>query len=228
MPLNLPNLITLGRLFLTAALLGVLSGIDAVRFEHQGWLLRLSTVMFIVAAVLDAVDGPIARRLNCVTKFGRIVDPLVDKVMICGIFTILAGSGFTIEGRSVTGVEPWMVVVIVARELLVSGIRASQEAAQRAFGALWAGKLKMLVQSVTAGVIIARLGFHLGPVWETASELSLWLMVAVTVLSAIPYVIQARRRAPEASPSAATDAAVVRMREAAEHAARVEKPGEAA
>lgn len=190
MPVNLPNLITVGRLILSAAVLGLLCAIDSGRVADQRPLLQIAFWCFVAAVLGDALDGAIARRLGCVTAFGRFADPLVDKILVCGVFVLFTGDAFWHAGANVTGVAPWMVLIIVARELLVSAIRASHEAAQRDFGATWAGKLKMVVQSATIGVIFVDLGFDAGSLAPAIGPL-VWATVAVTILSAIPYVSRA-------------------------------------
>ena len=188
--MNLPNLITLTRLIITAGVLGLLCAIDIGRSLDQKWLFQIAFWAFVVAALGDAVDGAIARRLDCVTRFGRVTDPLVDKVLICGVFILFLGDGFWVEGRNITGVAPWMVLVIIARELLVSLLRAKQEASKRAFGANWAGKLKMVLQSVTIGVILFRRGYGL-ELFDLLIVPLVWATVLATILSAIPYILRA-------------------------------------
>lgn len=191
MPVNLPNLITVGRLVLSAAVLGLLCAIDSGRVAHQRPLLQLAFWCFLAAVLGDALDGAIARRMGCVTAFGRFTDPLVDKILVCGVFVLFTGDAFWRGGLNVTGVAPWMVLVIVARELLVSALRASHESAKRDFGANWAGKLKMIIQSATIGVIFVYLGFDAAFLTPIVAPL-VWATVVVTILSAVPYLARAR------------------------------------
>ena len=193
MTINLPNQITLGRLGLVVLLLMLLSWFDAGHVAEQRWLLHVSFWLFVVAALLDVVDGLLALMMKSVTAFGRILDPVVDKVMICGVFLLFACRPFWDAGRNVnlTGVEPWMVVVILTRELLVSAVRAHAEAEGREFGASWVGKLKMFVQCCTIGLILAELAWQ----WDAVTPIRiacLWTTVVVTALSAISYVHRAR------------------------------------
>src|SRR5262245_41698861 len=107
---NLPNGLTLARLLLA----GVLFGCIAVEW----WLVGL--VVFAVAAVTDWLDGYLARKQGLASAFGRNFDPLVDKVLICGAFIFL----LPVAGA---GLAPWMVTVVVARELIITSLRSYLE-----------------------------------------------------------------------------------------------------
>src|SRR3989304_1473760 len=90
--LNLPNRITLARLGLAVAFFVLLSQYS--QRSPKAWMLDLAVVMFIVAAATDIVDGYIARKRGLVTPLGRVLDPLVDKVLVCGAFILFVGPGF--------------------------------------------------------------------------------------------------------------------------------------
>ena len=153
MILNLPNQITVGRLVLTAVFFVIIAGYD-VR-DHSDATLNVCFWIFLVAVLSDILDGYLARRNNQVTAFGRVADPFADKILVCGAFTFFAGSGFVNEsGENVVDVESWMVVLILAREFLVTGLRSVTESSGKAFGANVYGKVKMFVQSFTACLIL--------------------------------------------------------------------------
>jgi CDP-diacylglycerol--glycerol-3-phosphate 3-phosphatidyltransferase len=150
-----------------------------------------------VAALTDILDGYLARKRGQVTPLGRVLDPLVDKVLICGAFIIFAGPSFIdVDGANATRVSAWMVVVIVGRELLVTGLRGFNEAQGKAFGASLHGKLKMWMQSIAAPAIlllIAHEGSWLSaPAAQGARTALVWLTVAVTVLSMGQYLMRSR------------------------------------
>ena len=196
---NLPNQLTLSR-FVMAALLFVL-----IAFEQ--WLGCL--IVFLVAAVTDWLDGYLARRWKVEGAFGRVVDPYVDKVLVIGSFIFFAGKNFIIADPSpgpasrfvvqtITGVAPWMVVVILARELLVTSFRGLGEGAGQQFGAAFSGKVKMVVQSVTILVVLVYVNYFAPRRGSTAEhalgfvrDLCVWTTVAVTVLSGLAYVRRA-------------------------------------
>ncbi|UCG34235.1 MAG: CDP-alcohol phosphatidyltransferase family protein [Phycisphaerales bacterium] len=197
MLLNLPNQITVGRLVLAVAFLIVVNFYDAKRPDDCRWMLDVCTVLFIVAGLSDILDGYLARSRNQVTSLGRILDPFVDKVLICGAFAFFAGPHFVDEtGRNVTGVQMWMVVLILGRELLVTGLRGFSEARGAQFGAGISGKTKMLVQSVTAVVIlmsVARSGVVFGQSFnDVLRPVMVWLTVAATAFSLLSYLWRAR------------------------------------
>ncbi len=158
---RLPNALTIGRVVMTVAFVAVLS---VYRFpDHNAWALPTALVLFVVAALTDAADGYLARRWNAITVFGRIVDPLADKVLILGAFIMLAGPGFWVDREfaygghwvaQTTGIAPWMAVVILGREFLVTTIRAVFEGRGVDFSAALSGKLKMILQAVGAPAIM--------------------------------------------------------------------------
>lgn len=161
--------------------------------------LTLATALFVAAALTDALDGALARRWDVITRFGRVIDPLADKLLILGVFTALAGPAFqltTAEGVrfQATGVAPWMVVVILARELLVTSIRGVYEAEGIDFSAGPSGKIKMILQSIAAPLILllVALAAPLPGTFPRAVILwTCWLTVIATAISAVPYVHRA-------------------------------------
>ncbi|MBK9120777.1 MAG: CDP-alcohol phosphatidyltransferase family protein [Phycisphaerales bacterium] len=191
MRINLANQLTLTRLVLALVLFALLSWFDARHLDTQRWLLHVCFWIFLVAVLTDILDGLVARLTRTVTTFGRIVDPVVDKVIICGVFILFASHSFWDGTRNITDVAPWMVVVILTRELLVSAVRAHAESGGVEFAATWSGKFKMFVQSATIAIILGQLAWNL----EGLSPLrtaAVWLTVAITLFSAITYVHRAR------------------------------------
>ncbi|MCB9849960.1 MAG: CDP-diacylglycerol--glycerol-3-phosphate 3-phosphatidyltransferase [Phycisphaerales bacterium] len=201
MKLNLPNQITLARLVLAIVFFAFLAQFD-IRTPHP-WVLDVCIVIFIVAAATDWLDGYLARKHNQVTAMGRVLDPFVDKVLVCGAFVFLAGSSFHEEsGQQATRMYPWMVVVILGRELLVTGLRGFSEARGISFGAVNFGKAKMVLQSITAPVLMFFVA-HIdptanGPSFAWIKTALAWLTVAVTTLSMLPYLMQSRHVLSEA------------------------------
>jgi len=195
--LTLPNQITLARLGLAIVffiLLTQYSQRDAL--PHFG-LLDAAIIVFIVAAGSDFLDGYLARRFGQITALGRVLDPLVDKVLICGAFVLMAGPAFVdVSGRNVTRVESWMTLVIVGRELLVTGLRGFNESSGHAFGASLGGKIKMWMQSIAVPTIlflVARESAWSNQPWIDTLKLGLvWLTVLVTGLSMVQYLARSR------------------------------------
>ncbi len=151
--------------------------------------LMLAAGLFIAAAITDALDGFLARRWNAITRFGRIMDPLADKILIIGSLVLLAGPTFD-ETAGFTG---WMVIVIVTRELLVTSLRGMLESEGIDASANWSGKAKMILQSISIPLILLLLAFHglneqnRGLVIDGLA----WLTTIVTALSVVPYITKA-------------------------------------
>jgi CDP-diacylglycerol---glycerol-3-phosphate 3-phosphatidyltransferase len=205
---QLPNQLTMLRLVL-AAIFFVLLNCYRYGADSPTWLLPAAIVIFIFAAITDALDGYLARRWDVESKFGRIMDPFCDKVLVIGAFVYLAGPRFVIPGSvevgdidffsMVSGVYPWMVAVILSRELLVTAIRAELEGEGVKFGANIWGKLKMILQSFVIPIILAIVWLDpRNDAWQWTAwvrDILVYLTVLVTVLSGIPYITGAARAA---------------------------------
>lgn len=189
MRINIPNQITLGRLVLALIFFGLLS-VFRVNDLYTWFLLKIAFWVFLIAVLSDILDGYLARTLKQVTVFGRIVDPVVDKVIVCGAFVFFTSEQFfDYQAGIVTGVKPWMVVLILLRELLVSALRGHSESVGRDFAANWVGKLKMFVQSATVAVILGQLAwFPLSAAMIRLRDACIWLTLLVTALSIVSYV----------------------------------------
>ena len=202
---NLPNALTLLRLLIAAAFFATIS-VSVVRgdgFEasRQLWG-NIAVGLFIIGALTDALDGHLARRWGVVSDFGRIMDPFCDKVLILGTFAYLASPRFAVIDASgqVLGMETrvwaWMVVVIIARELLVTSVRAVVESRGIPFGADWWGKSKMILQAITAPYtlfVAVNPWFYDSGFFGGLQLVLVWATVLVTALSVIPYLMRGRR-----------------------------------
>lgn len=194
MRMNLPNQITTGRLLLSLVFLYLLASFDWAHRPERLWMLELAFWIFIACALADILDGYLARRQNQVTSFGRIIDPFADKILVCGGFILLLGGGYRLpDGNSAAGISAWMVVIIIARELLVSSLRGFSEAAGKPFAANYWGKAKMLVQSLTVPLIIKTVGDWRDVTWIMSFRtVMIWLTLAVTVASVGSYLMASR------------------------------------
>jgi len=185
------------RVFIAAAFFGALCG---YRYPDQGVVFgNLAIVLFVLAAATDFFDGYLARKWDVVSMFGRLMDPFCDKVLVLGAFIFLAGPRFSDpewieQGKfftMVSGVYPWMVVVIIARELLVTSVRDVLESMGQKTGAKWAGKLKMIFQSIAIPAVLL-LVVNFKPdqhqVVMTLINVLVWSMVVITVWSGLPYM----------------------------------------
>ena len=200
----MPNLLTGGRLVLAIVFFALLSW---YQFEGRGnWLLNIAFLVYAVAMFTDFLDGYLARKWKVEGAFGRVVDPFVDKVLVLGSFAFFAGKNFVIPStvrdvspamvaHPITGVVPAMVVVIMARELLVTSLRGSSEGSGQNFGAAFSGKLKMAIQSATILVILVYVNyFDFFKRFEWARifrDACIWATVAITIISGILYIQRA-------------------------------------
>lgn len=175
---NVPNQITLLRLALAIVLF--------VLLEFDLYLIGMA--VFLVAACTDWIDGYWARKYGQVTKLGRVLDPFVDKIIICGAFIFLAA----IDG---SGIFAWMAVIVVGRELFVTALRSFLEGEGADFSAVMSGKLKMVLQCTAVAVSLFALSYlepAARPQWlQWLLVLSIWSAMALTVYSGVEYVRRA-------------------------------------
>lgn len=181
---TVPNLLSAARLALAIVLFVAI---------EQGWH-QAALALFLIAASTDWIDGWWARRFHQVSRLGRIFDPLVDKVIICGAYVLLAAA-------TETAIAPWMAVVVVVRELMVTAVRAEMERAGRDFSAAFSGKLKMVLQCAAVALELAARAW---PEWQPAAILPAvgslrqlaivvsWAAVIATVWSGLEYLVAAR------------------------------------
>jgi CDP-diacylglycerol--glycerol-3-phosphate 3-phosphatidyltransferase len=171
---NVPNTITVARLVLSVVVFALI-GLE--------WYFS-ALVVFGVAAITDALDGYLARKLNQETPLGRQLDPLVDKVIVAGAYIYL----LTVPG---TGVQSWMVTTVVIRELLIQGLRSHLEGQGQAFGARTAGKIKTTAQCLSISAILGGLWLQPAPAWLVGRDVLTWLAVGLTLYSGLGYLYAA-------------------------------------
>ncbi|MEC8493327.1 MAG: CDP-alcohol phosphatidyltransferase family protein [Planctomycetota bacterium] len=189
-----PNRITMIRFvgaLVLFAIFAIWGDVEAEAIEGNRTPFLVAFWLFTVIAATDFLDGYLARRDQVVTAFGRIADPFTDKVLILGTMVYLS-------------VMPWseprlpatLVVVILAREFLVTGIRGYVESLGREFPADGFGKVKMIVQSVAVGGLIWLEAFPWGAwwfdLWAIVVDALVWLTLLTTVGSGVTYVLKTR------------------------------------
>ncbi len=177
---NLPNVLTFARFVLAMVLFLFIGLRDYMPASVWLWCLAI----FIVATITDYFDGYYARKLGLTSTLGRNLDPLVDKVLICGAFTFL----LPIES---VGIVPWMVVVVISRELIITSLRGFLESEGIKFGADWLGKVKMGLQCATLIAIFIALQWHEVDFFRFVSIALIYAMVGVTALSGAQYLWKA-------------------------------------
>ncbi len=185
--MTLPNKLTISRFVLTVAFLAVM--FSQVRFHET-----LALGLFIAGGISDFLDGYLARRDKLITNFGILMDPLADKIMVCSAFIAFVGLNW---------IPAWMVVIIVARELAITGLRLLAASKNVVLAAEGYGKHKTISQIVA---IISILVWHSYEQWGTPGKalfgfsvfgapwvngfthIAIWLAVALTIVSGCLYL----------------------------------------
>jgi CDP-diacylglycerol--glycerol-3-phosphate 3-phosphatidyltransferase len=187
--MNLPNKLTVSRFALTVLFLWAL-------FSPLPFNNTLALIFFCVASITDYLDGSISRRRGLVTNFGILMDPLADKVLVCSAFIAFVESTHLNPGAPVK-VAAWMVIIIVARELAITGLRLLAASKKIVLAAENLGKLKTILQIVA---IIALLVTDADNEWSPwlqnffqpwvagFAEIALWLSVVLTAVSGLVYL----------------------------------------
>jgi len=184
---HLPNLLTFGRLLLTVLFLGML--LYSPGAQDRTFLFDASLVVFIIAGLTDIIDGPIARKLHFDTKFGRMLDPLVDKVLVCGAFVCFAvidqpESLFNWSPISLHIIRWSVAAVLIIREGFVTILRHAAEAKGIDFRAVASGKIKMLIQSFAIGTVLVKAAHVQTATWgHWFTTITFAVMLAVTIIS---------------------------------------------
>jgi len=194
---NLPNRITVGRLLL-ALIFFAFFRFASLADAPEWWKPAVAGGIFVLAVATDALDGYYARKLGLQTDFGRIADPVVDKIIVAGGLIFLTATSWAAEF-----VPVWMVVLIIAREFMVSGLRGFIEARGVAFPSRWDGKLKMILQCVAIPAVFLHRMVDLGwpaekwkwiaKVVEWFSVITVWATFVLTMTSGFSYVREAAR-----------------------------------
>lgn len=191
---TIPNRITAGRFLLTIVLYVLLAMLDPLPADQGHHLAQWAFVVFVVAAVSDFLDGYVARATGQITPLGRILDPFVDKLLVCGAMVFLCSMPRTREF-----LPPWIVVVVLLREFFVTGLRGIVEFQGSTFPADLFGKIKMGFQCFAVAAILLHAGW--GGAGEGPKENAftaglthflVWATLVSTVLSGIIYAFKAR------------------------------------
>lgn len=183
--MNVPNKLTIFRIILIVPFVLLLLG------EHSGWgwyhavfggILEyvdyIALAIFIVASLTDLIDGKIARKYNMVTNFGKFMDPLADKLLVCSALIALVEMG---------RIPAWIVIVIISREFIISGFRLVASDNHVVIAASYWGKFKTTFQMVMVCLMIADI-----PQLELLTEIVMWIALALTVISLVDYLVKNR------------------------------------
>jgi CDP-diacylglycerol--glycerol-3-phosphate 3-phosphatidyltransferase len=196
----IPNILTFGRLVGTLVFLAML--LYSPRVEHKTQFLDVAFAIFVVAGLTDIIDGPIARKLNVASKFGRMLDPLVDKVLVCGAFVCFAIVGqpeflFNLSPAAMHLIRWSTAAILIIREGYVTILRHTAEAKGIDFRAVASGKIKMLIQSYAIGTLMVKAAHVQTANWgDWVTVITIAIMLAVTIISGITAT---RRAGPKNS-----------------------------
>ena len=172
--MNTPNKLTIARMIIVPFL---------VIFLLTGWggeaNRYISLTLFVVASVTDWFDGYLARKNNLVTNFGKFMDPLADKLLVCSAMICMI---------DLKRLSAWFVIIIIAREFIISGFRLIAAENGIVIAANYWGKFKTASQMI----MIILLLIDLGGVFDILEQIFIWLSLALTVISLITYIWQNR------------------------------------
>ena len=173
--MNLPNKLTMGRICAIPVF------IIALMMDQR----VLATVLFIAAAFTDFLDGHIARKYGLVSNFGKLMDPLADKLLTMSAFICLV---------ALDQIQAWMVIIILGREFIITGMRQVAAAEGIVIAAGWSGKIKTVLQMVAIPVLLLN-NWPCDPYLGAfpADQILLWAALVMTVVSGIEYMVKNRQ-----------------------------------
>ncbi len=173
--MNLPNKLTVFRAVLIPFFVFFLLWEDGMVRTFR----YIAVAVFIVASLTDMLDGQISRRCHLVTNFGKFMDPLADKVLVCSALICLTGLG---------ELPAWMTIIIVAREFIISGFRLVAAEQGIVIAASYWGKFKTTFQMISVILLILDI-----PALYTVTWICVWIAVILTLVSLIDYIIKNRK-----------------------------------
>lgn len=179
--MNLPNKLTILRVIMIPffVVLLLLEGGTNQTYRYA------ADVVFILASLTDLLDGKIARKYNLVTNFGKFMDPLADKLLVCSALICLIELG---------QVPAWMIIVIISREFIISGFRLVASDNGVVIAASYWGKFKTVFQMLAVILLIANI-----PALSLVSNLCLWIALILTVISLVDYIAKNHKVLTEGS-----------------------------
>ena len=172
--MNLPNTLTSIRMFLIIPFVMIMQ----IAPDGNGRFAALA--IFIIASITDFLDGYIARKNHLVTNFGKFMDPLADKLLVCSAMICMI---------EVDKLPAWVVIIIIGREFIISGFRLIAAENGIVIAANYWGKFKTVSQMIM--IILLMLDF--GGVFAVLTQIFIWLSVALTIISLLTYIMQNRK-----------------------------------
>lgn len=179
--MNLPNKLTIFRMIMILPFIVVLLGGEAGWFGANRLIPDfVALIIFVVASLTDLIDGKIARKHNLVTNFGKFMDPLADKLLVCAALIALV---------EMKRIPAWVVIVIISREFIISGFRLIAADNNVVIAASYWGKFKTTFQMIMVCLMIVNLG-GLFPWMQLVTDIVMWIALALTVVSLLDYLIK--------------------------------------
>jgi len=184
----IPNILTFARLALTIVFLIMLLYSTFAATANKPFFLDITFVVFVAAGLTDIIDGPVARKLNVTSKFGRMIDPLADKILVCGTFICFAVIGepqlFGFSRGALAAIQWSVVSILISREAYVTVLRHIAEARGINFAATISGKIKMFMQSFAIGTVLIKMAHVQTAAWgHWFTTVTFAVMLTVTVIS---------------------------------------------
>lgn len=170
--MNLPNKLTILRVIMIPFFVGFLLYDNGSNVMYR----YIATAIFLAASFTDFLDGHIARKYNLVTNFGKFMDPLADKLLVCSALICLLELG---------QIPAWMVIAIIAREFIISGFRLVASDNGVVIAASYWGKFKTVSQMAAVVLLILNI-----PGLTVITNIILWVAIALTVISLVDYIIK--------------------------------------
>lgn len=175
--MNLPNKLTIFRMILILPFVVLLLGGHA----GWGWLAGnvadyLALAIFVIASLTDLLDGKIARKYNLITNFGKFMDPMADKLLVCAALICLVEIG---------RIPSWIVIVIISREFIISGFRLIASDNGRVLAASYWGKFKTTFQMIMVCLMLANI-----EQLQILTTIIMWIALVLTIVSLLDYLIK--------------------------------------
>ena len=173
--MNAPNKLTILRVLMIPFF--VFFMIVDVPEGYGNWI---ALIIYIAASLTDMLDGKIARKYNLVTNFGKFMDPLADKLLVCSAMICLVERG---------SLAAWIVIIIMSREFIISGFRLVAADSGIVIAASYWGKLKTVFQMIMTILLIADIKIFF---FEVVAKMSVWIALILTIVSLIDYIYKNR------------------------------------
>lgn len=173
--MNLPNKLTIFRVILIVPFIILLLGGQAGWFGENTFVTdMIALTIFIIASLTDLIDGKIARKYNLITDFGKFMDPLADKLLVCSAMIALI---------EMNRIPSWVVIIIIAREFIISGFRLIASDNGVVIAASYWGKFKTTFQMIAVILLIFDI-----PALRMVANITVVIAVALTIISLVDYV----------------------------------------